>query len=1765
MSFTLSDYQITATLFSNERTAVKRAVRASDGHSVILKQLVAAYPQPGHLARFSFGYEVLSKFQHPNIVRPLAWLSGQEDHLPTMVLEDKHSEDLFRYLQRFEDHRLPLETFLDMAVQLAEALSVVHYNQVIHKDLHPGNILINPVTGLTQLTDFGLASLLSREQPVLETPEKLEGVLAYISPEQTGRMNRALDYRSDFYTLGCTFYHLLSGHPPFSAEDALGLVHAHIARQQPPLTEHRPDMPQVLSDIIDKLLNKTAEERYQSALGLKKDLEKVQFALASNKPIPEFPLGMEDISDRFQVPQKLYGRADEVDLLMKRFFSAAGGKPRMLAIAGYSGIGKSALVHEVHKPIAAYNGLFCAGKFDQFQKNVPYSALQTALKGWIQHTLSLTEQRLTEKRDHLQNALGSNARVLIDFMPEFELVLGNLPPVATLGADETQNRFHLVFQQFVKTITHERPLVLFIDDIQWADRGTLNLLPLLMSEEGCRLLVIVAYRDNEVDASHPAIHTLTQIEQAPSAAGELSRITLGPLPESEVSQLLQDALHRPANEVAPLVALVHAKTAGNPFFIGEFLKTLYTEKLLDFDLTRQRWVWTIADIDAKGITDNVVDLMLGKMALLPTDTQEIIQLAACVGSRFDLDMLAKVAELPLTVVTRKLWPALRDGLLLQDGGDWYLGWVEQSAEQQPMRTEADHVLSQSSPMSPQCRFLHDRMLQAAYQSMSEDKRQHTHLRVGRLLFMGRSVETLSNTECFDITEQLNHAQPLLTQRAERISLMHLNLRSATLAKTASVWHAAEEYAIKGIALLPDDSWRTHYDESVALYEIKADCAYLQGHPEEADHGYQQLLTHVKDDLARAQLCATRLIQGIGKGDFANSIAYGKQALAYLGMPMPEDIAACQAAVAEAAHFIQANVSQYKSMAESLPEMTDQTLLVAMSVFPNLSSVYLVGNDRAASNYCAVVGTAALLRGGVSDLSVLQLASFAAYLQRIGQAEEAYAVASQALSLSRRRTCLQIANAYNLVGVLVWYNASTLQDCARLQIEGYEKGLEQGEIGRGLISYCSSMITESSIGVPLAQMYEKSLLICDLLQKKAIFHPGGVIFRHYAHALLTGGRAAESGLAYEHFEPAVAQLIENSFHRIYFLHLRASVAFWAGAPDQALKECRVLDATEHSLQAVLLEVDHPFLFALLLMQRSEVSDADLRKATDARAKIKRYAELNPRMFLHKHALLEALCAQQANATLDVVCALYKQAIDAASSAGIFPDHALACEYFARYWQEKGYVEVAQTYYQEAMASYRYWGCVPRIEAMLDRLTETRGRQAKPVITGSVRTHSDVPAATASLDMVALMKSAQLISSELDITRLSGQVLHVIMETVGASKSALIFALKSGPQIVELLDGAKEQVSPQSPVPLETSSVLPQSVVRFVLHSESMVSLTDVQDTHAFSSDAYLRRSAPRSVLCMPMSYRDKILGALYLENQLAPNAFTPDRLDAIQLLLAQTVISLENAQLFKEVSGLNEQLEQKVQLRTRELSGAMAQLESLNEELKDFSYSVSHDLRAPLRVLNGFSRTLLDEYGDKLDEQAKMIISRIEINAILMNERVQGLLELSRIQRREVVREPLNLSAMVEDVYARMRERFPLQNVHMSIQPGAQTVADHRLLYSVLENLISNAWKYSAKQPISEVSFGWFTYSEDPLQSGVGKVPQHLSKGAQIYFVKDNGVGFNMARSEGLFLRFQRLHSSKEFEGSGVGLATAKRALEKQGGSLWAYSEPNAGATFYFTV
>jgi len=1836
----LNGFKITETLYSTPSTNVFRAIRESDECPVILRTCDEKASSSQH-SRLSSSAEILRGFDHPNIAKVIDIIdhSGQ----PWLIMADTHSIDLAQYLDTVENKQLPLDVFLNIAIQLAEALSVIHHAHVIHKDLHPGNIVINPTTQNIEIIDFGLASLLSREQPALAPPENLEGVISYISPEQTGRMNRSLDYRSDFYTLGVTLYQLLTGELPFVADDAIGLVHAHIARVQKPVSQSRPDIPDAVSDIIDKLMHKTAEERYQSAMGLKQDLEICRRHIVAGNPIPPFTLGLQDISDRFQVPQVLYGREQEVNQLMDSFYKAAQGQPQLLAVEGFAGIGKSALIHEVHKPIAAHSGIFTSGKFDQFQKNTPYSALKQAFSGWIQHALSLKESALNDLRAQLIQALGTNARVLIDFMDIFEVLLGDLAPLPTLGAQETQNRFHLVLQRFIQQITQQRPLVIFIDDLQWADRGTLNLLPQLMNaglndqlsqelsqgqiqqqntdnteRSACRLLLLVAYRDNEVDDSHPAMQTLKQIQAEFNSANTL---TLKTLRVDQINQLLVDALHQTPQATHALAELVEHKTGGNPFFVNEFLKTLYSEKLLNFDLNQQRWVWSLEAIKAQAITNNVVELMLGKMQQLPNATQHMLQLASCIGSLFDLQTLSIISEQDMPDTMRKLWPALKQGLLLQEGGDWLLGIIKtangnqhnnknrssnQAEQDQPLKT---NLSTRMSPLVPHCRFLHDRMLQAAYQSLTEDARQQAHLNIGRLLYKHTEAALLEN-QLFSIIEQLNQGRALIEAESEKLTLSQLNLQAAEKAKQASAWEAAARYAQIGCSLLPKSCWQNQYPLAYALHLIHIECEFLTANYDEVQTLAERLLQQVKTPLEKAQICLLLLSQQM-QGNLNYCIEKGLDGLRFCSIQVPHIDEINDTLIKN--EYIElkqllANKNWAYEATLSLNKTTPTQISIAYRLYSQLTGACQLTGNRDLHFYIIYKGMRTALEHGQNEHALVLYAMYSALLAKQGKYKEANKVATTTLELLENYPkCADLPYINMVLGTFVWLYNHPIKESIKLQLYAHDIGYEYGDIIRGVLGgYSNSIINYYAQGLPLKQLNSHLDTLDSIIQRHNIKMSAGSYYRRLIKMLTQ--EETQNQLDATAFSVKGWQQIQTCIMKPFIEHLQIQWLFWSDQIKVAWYTVQSANVSVTHVSGFITSLEHRFIAALLsckqLQQLGNQNDDDFFLAVNISLdELKELSSLCPENFEHKLLLLQAEQGRYQNQTIEELAPLYEAAIESASSNEFLQYEALANELYGDFLLAKSRTRFALPYIHDALNLYRHWGCTVKVKNLTTRyqaLFQSETPQLSPQTTLLTTKYSSLQTRTLNrtitqtqtssqegLDLSSLMKSAQAISGELALKGLVSKVMLAILENSGAQNAALILESPTGAIIQAQIKAQNDRDLYNKSLearPLNNATDLPVSLISYVLRTNTEQVLQEpTSNIHssandAFIEDPYLQMYQPKSVLCIPVSYREKLIGALYLENTLTHKAFPQERFDIIKMLLAQAAISFENARLFNEVTELNIGLEEKVKQRTleldqsnqeldksnQELNHAVIQLEASNKELETFSYSVSHDLRAPLRTIKGFSEILIEDYLDELDADAQMMLKKVMKGADNMGELISGLLDLSRMQRQELVRQRVNLSDMANYILSDMRTNDPERQVKVEIEAGIQVQGDQRMLQSVIENLLNNAWKYSSKTENAEITFA--TLSSKGVRAKEETVGSDPTESKQTtYFVKDNGAGFNMKYIDKLFATFQRLHSEDDFAGTGVGLATVKRIIEKHGGKIWAEAEVNKGATFYFTL
>ena len=808
-----------------------RGRQHGDPSRVLAVSLTAEHPSLQGLRRLEHEYSLAAELDSAWAAKPLA-LTRHEGRT-ILILMDPGGEPLDLVLQRGQ--LLDLTCVLRIAIGLATALGQVHRRGLIHKDLKPGNVLVDDA-GKVWLTGFAIASRLPHERQAPAPPEIIDGTLAYMAPEQTGRMNRSIDSRSDLYAFGVTLYEMLTGRLPFTASDPMEWVHCHIARQPAPPSERLKNVPGSVSAIIMKLLAKTAEERYQTAVGAESDLRRCLAEWETRHRIDEFAPGEHDTPDRLLIPEKLYGRESEIEALVAAFDRVvASGTPELVLVSGYSGIGKSSVVNELHKSLVPPRGLFASGKFDQYKRDIPYATLAQAFQGLLRPLLSKSEAELSKWRDTLREALDPNGQLIVDLVPELKLIIGEQPPVPEVPPQDAQRRFQLVLRRFISVFARpEHPLALFLDDLQWLDAATLDLLEDLMTRTDVQhLLLVGAYRDNEVNPAHPLIRKLEAIRRAGGAAHEIS---LTPLPAGDLLQLVADSLHCEPEQAASLAQLIHEKTAGNPFFAIQFISTLADEGLLAFNHDKGRWSWDLGRILAKDYSDNVADLMVGKLQRLSDRTQTALQQFACLGNVVEIAALRVVFRQSEEEIHNALPGCrLRTGLILR-------------------QEKSLHA------------FLHDRIQEAAHALIPESQRAGEHLRIGRALLADLTANGIAE-HLFDVANQLNRGAALLINRDEKVQVAAIDLRAGQKAKASAAFASARAYFSTGMTLLDESDWSSQYELTFSLWLERAECEFLSGHLEKAEQLIAELLGRAVSKVDQATVYQLKVRLHTVKGDY----------------------------------------------------------------------------------------------------------------------------------------------------------------------------------------------------------------------------------------------------------------------------------------------------------------------------------------------------------------------------------------------------------------------------------------------------------------------------------------------------------------------------------------------------------------------------------------------------------------------------------------------------------------------------------------------------------------------------------------------------------------------------------------------------------------------------------------------------------------------------------------------------------------------------------
>ena len=1851
MKINLKGYQITELLYDGNRTLVYRGIKEEEGKPIVIKTLHREYPNFNELLQFRHQYVLTKNLEIPGIVKPISLEKNGNGYV--LIMEDVGGISLSEYLKNchlnpakiackkanlfcnlgaatsgktqgeiqteeksqnlglswknYEECLHPLDEFFLVGLSLLEILENLHQKRIIHKDIKPANILINPETKEIFLIDFSIASLLPKETQELQNPNQLEGTLAYISPEQTGRMNRGIDYRSDFYSLGVTFYELLTGKLPFESNDAMELVHCHIAKIPTPPHQINPEIPKVISDIVMKLMAKNAEDRYQSARGIRHDLNLCWEQWQEDRFAETFDLGRRDLSDRFTIPEKLYGREEEVQALLDAFERVAEGNREMMLVAGFSGIGKTVVVNEVHKPIVRQRGYFIKGKFDQFNRNIPFAAFVLAFRDLMGQLLGESDAQLAVWKEKILTALGENAQVIVEVIPELEFSIGKQPPVAQLSGSAAQSRFNLLFGKFVRLFaTEKHPLAIFLDDLQWADSASLNLLKLLMNDgESGYLLILGAYRDNEVFPGHPLILALDELQKAEA---NINTITLGALTQPHLRQLVADTLRCAAKTALPLAELLSQKTKGNPFFATQFLKGLHEDGWITFDTLERCWQCDLVKVRELALTDDVVEFMAGRLYKLPQKTQEVLKLAACIGNQFDLETLTVVCEQGHIDVAGVLWPTLQEGLVLPTG-ETYKFYQEGE----------ENGLTISDRQLPKYKFLHDRVQQAAYSLIPEEQKQKTHYRIGKLLLAKVSPEE-KQERIFELVNQLNYGTSLITEQQERDELARLNLIAGSKARAATAYQGGREYAGVGLSLLGENAWELQYEMTLAFHDLAAELASLCGDFEAMEGFVEAVILRARSLLEKVNVYRIRIFAKVAQNKLTEAIDIAVHLLQQLGVTFPENPTPNDV-LQEMKEIQQLIGTREIEDLIYLPWMTDAEKIAIIQIANSMMpAAYITGSPLLP----VVIGLSVKLSIQYGNTLASGFA-YACYgliacnlVRDVNTGAEFARLALQVVAkLDANDAKVVKPEAYATAALFGIHRREATKETLKFAREGYTNALEVGNLdfaGRSAYTFC---INAFWCGRPLADLSEETSAYCNGLLQLKQFTTANYC-RIYWQSILNLLEDTEhpgilSGKALQETELLPGLQGANDFFGLYFLYLyKLMLSYLFGeiesAENNAVEVRRYLIGGAGSVgEPAFYLYDSLTALAIASSPSQETLERVEQNQSQLQQHWARYAPMNHQ---HKVDLVAAEKCRVLGQKAEAI-ELYDKAISGAKKNEYIQEQALANELAAKFYLDWDKETVAAGYMQDAYYCYAAWGAKAKIHDLEQRyrqllapiLSSGEATRLDSRLTISRNTKETISSTTGAvsvfLDLSSAVKASLLISGEIKLEHLLEKLMQVVMENAGATKGALILPREQGLIIEAFADcsvgGETIHInSVGEAFPLQETQELPISLINNVWRTKTTVLFNGGNPDSQFLRDSYLISSHPQSMLCIPLLNQGKLRGILYLENSFAAGAFTSDRLEVLNVICSQASVSLENARLYLNL----ERSETREREKSERLASSLQQLKEAQLQLVQSEKmatigqlvaGIAHEINNPVGFISGNLDyaseyiqdliNLLNLYRETFPKPGEVIeeeIEAIELDYLIkdlpqtidsMKEGTNRIADISKsmrtFSRSDTAEKVLfNLHDGIDSTLLILKHRLKA-NEH---RPEIEVVKNYGSLpeincypgqlNQVFMNLIANAI-----DALEEGNSGR-SFEEIKAQPSRITITTKIDRNTEnaLVSIGDNGAGMSEEVKQKIF---DNLFTTKKVgKGTGLGLSISRQiVVEKHGGKITCTSEVGKGTEF----
>lgn len=1767
MSFEIPNYTLTEQLYTGKHTLIYQGFQNADKTPVIFKITKEEYPSTHIIAQLKHEFAMTQIIHSSRVVKAYA-LETIGNRL-VLITENFNGRPLEVIIK---EGQIDIETFLTIAIELAQGIGDIHQHHIIHKDIKPHNIIVNLATKQVKVVDFGIATLLSREMQSITDPELMEGTFAYISPEQTGRINRPIDYRTDIYSLGVTLYEMITMKLPFQSSDFMELIHQHIAKQ--PVPPHQIDkyLPIAISDIIMKCMAKGPEERYHSAYGLKNDLEECLNQLNASGTIEPFSIGQNDIFDHFHIPQKLYGRENELKILMSAFERSSKGEALLLFVRGYAGIGKSSFVNEIQRPIVQKKGFFISGKFEQFKKNIPYYALIQAFTHLIQQLLVESDASLAKWRQRLLKTLGSNGQIMIEVIPELKLVIGAQPPVYPLEQQAEEIRFKETFSRFIETFLRpDNPLVIFLDDLQWADSASLKWLEALFTESShLHLLVIGAYRDNEVDVTHPLSQTLREIAQAGKT---FEILEIKPLSTEIITELIKDTTHDSYDRVYPLAQLVYQKTQGNPFFIIQFLKMLYEKNLLNFDPLQQRWKGNLAEIQKLRVTENVADFMSQKIQEFPPATLSLLKVAAAIGNTFDIHLLARTLRISFSQAITDLWLALQEEII--------------SSQKNFYALERIKAMKVDTGIPILCTFQHDRIQQAAYQLIPPEERNALHYTIGRTLLFATPLEKRDEA-IISIVNQLDYGISFINNEKELIEFAQLNLQAAKKAVNAGAYPSALSFYSTGIACLPENHWDTHYTLSYDLFEGYATCEFLLGDIQETEIKLEHLLKNVKTDFEKSKIYYLYTQLYINLGNSEKTIETGAKALNLLGE-----------------NYVLTNLKgwilwekiklKWRFLFTSLdgvaqlPVTQDEVDYLVEHIYGTLQTAtrftYL-------SELNMLKAFNRILRRGVSDYSTYTISRYGMFLswEKTQKYKLAYQIGIVATKVAERFNVPAATNIKLFTDIWGRHFNKIVPELKELADRSFTLGLIE-LASQYLFLEIFMMLMKGDV---IPKVYEQLLIN----QKIAAKNKSTTWF--YVLETLAQVCRCLQGLTEDPTDTSIQStdpLIQNYAYPYPDLYTEAWPVFVYYIHEQyepILEIAKKVEKYNNPFPGGLGWIHYYFYLALTLaaIYPSHKDKKSCRKNLQSLQKrIKKWADACPENHLHRYFLISAEVARCLGQNTNALN-LYDNAIFEAKKNKFLHEEALAYELAGKLLLSLGKRKRAAYYLIAAYNAYANWGAISKLRQLEEKywvilnLTITTQYKLKRSIekkedqlTSSVLTATTqlkTIAASGIFDSIAILQAAQTLSDEIVLDKLLTKLMNILLVIAGADRAFMILIKEN-----RLMIQARQKVEQSGSMisleeePLDNEkNLLCTAVVHFVIRNNKEILLHDATNDPLFMHDPYVATTRVQSILCLPLMSQNRVIGVLYFENRLNKYAFKTAQVRVLSLLSLQMATSIENALFYAN-------LETNVDKRTQEIKRAQNQL-ILKEKMVSLStltVNIAQGLNAPLEnidhnlqdcenLMQNINSFLKEHHSWSKNEMRKpfhdpFIDLEKNLGAIKEQEQranriVQRMLEHSQGQLEEEIS---------SDIHKLLEEAIEVLLQAKKEQKLEQAVAIQKELDPSIPNL------YIAPQAMKRVFF----YLLDNAYYSVWQKKQKLKNGFSPLIliktynaidhieirIRDNGLGISNNSLGKIFTPF--FTTKPPGQGTGFGLSLSHQIISEYSGTLTFNTLEGEFAEFVITI